>query len=173
MDPSALLELVKDNVVVQWFLVVIFILTVGTQTATKLKGPIGSVARAFQSIGEKRVNREADERRKARQQLLRDAAEGRAWAEEQIENLHAALGDTNAALNGLERLVREHLGWDYDRIHQLINMGVRPGDIPTPPPLKVPWIAPRTDTAELAAVRAERRHAAPDTGEQMAVRADS
>lgn len=172
MDPSVLLDLVKDNVVVQWFLVVIFILTVSTTTATKLKGPIGSLARGFQSIGEKRVNREAVERRKARQQLLRDASEGRVWAEEQIEGLREALGETNEALNGLERLVREHLGWDYDRIHQLINMGVRPNDIPTPPPLKVPWVTKRTDTSEFPAVRPSQ-HAAPESGEQYVVRADN
>lgn len=172
MDPSALLDLVKDNVVVQWFLVVIFILTVSTTTAAKLSGPIGKMARWFQSIGEKRVNREAEERRKARQALLRDASEGRAWAEEQITGLRDALGETNEALNGLERLVREHLGWDYDRIHQLINMGVRPGDIPTPPPLKVPWVTQRTDTSEFPAVRPQR-HAAPDSGEQMVIRAEN
>jgi hypothetical protein len=172
MDPSSLLDLVKDNVVVQWFLVIIFILTVSTTTATKLSGPIGKMARWFQSIGDKRVNREAEERRRARQQLLRDAKEGRVWAEEQIDGLRGALGETNEALDGLEKLVREHLGWDYDRIHQLINMGVRPGDIPTPPPLKVPWRSPRTDTTEMHAVR-PKRHAEPDSGEQVVVRADN
>jgi hypothetical protein len=51
-------------------LIVAVILTVGTNTATKLKGPIGSLAAGVPAAGERRVNREAEERRKARQQLL-------------------------------------------------------------------------------------------------------
>jgi hypothetical protein len=173
--PSQLWDAVKDNVVVQWFLVVVVILTVGTQTATKLKGPIGKLARAVQSFGEKRVNREAEERRQARQQLLRDAKEGRAWAEDQINGLKGRVEELASTLESFEVLVREHLGWDYDRVHQLINLGVRPSDIPAAPPLRMPWRstetaayvedAERTERAEHETQVSEVRFAEPRPGE--------
>lgn len=147
--PVQLLDAVKGNVIVQWFLVVIFLLIVGTNTATKLKGPVGAAARWFQQLGEKRVNREADERRKVRQQLLRDTRDGNIWAEQEITALNTRVEDMASAMEGLERLIRVHLGWDYDRMHQLINLGIRPGDIPTPPPLRVPWRTEPVDADEL------------------------
>jgi hypothetical protein len=149
VDPSILLDPIKNNVVVQWFLIAIFILTVSTSTAAKLKGPIGSAARAFQRLGERRVNRESDERRKARQTLLRQAAEGRAFAEEEISSLRDQLDAVMDERDALARLIRQHMGWDHDRVRELITFGVRPGDIPTPPPLRVPWRTPRSDTREL------------------------
>lgn len=157
MDPSALLDLVKDNVIVQWFLVVIFILTVGTQTATKLKGPFGKVARWAQSLGERRVNREVEERRKRRERMVQQAAEGRAYADQEISSLREQLDDALDREDALARLIREHMGWDHDRVAELITRGVRPGDIPTPPPLRVPWRAPRTDTRAMTQVNGSPR----------------
>jgi hypothetical protein len=43
-------------------------------------------------------------------------------------------------------------GLGEKRVHQLVNLGVRPGDIPTPPPLRVPWRTERTDTRERQAI---------------------
>lgn len=160
--PAQLLELVKDNVVVQWCLVIAVILTLTSSVAAKLKGPVGSLARWVQNLGEKRVNREAEERRNARQALLRDAREGRAWAEQEIAALNRRIEDVTGVLEGLERLVREHLGWDYDRVHQLIKMGVRPGDIPTPPPLRIPWRSERTDTREVKQINGHVREPRTD-----------
>lgn len=183
MDPSALLDLVKDNIVVQWFLVVVVILTVGTNTATKLKGPLGSVARWAQKLGERRVNREAEERRQKRQQVFQQANEDIEYLRQVVASLNQQLDDAWDERDALVRLVREHMGWDHDRVQQLINFGVRPGDIPTPPPLRVSYRAPRTDTAEIRQLSVPmtevetaqldlREHA--DTGENPAVvRADS
>lgn len=179
MDPSVILDPIKDNIVVQWFLVVVFILTVGTKTATKLKGPVGGLARWAQNLGDKRVNREAEEKRKTRQALLRQATEGRAFAEQEINSLSEQLDAALDERDALARLIREHMGWDHDRIRDLIGRGMRPGDIPTPPPLRVSWRSQRTDTRELSAQLAEveadqaelRRHT--DSGENpMVVRAD-
>jgi hypothetical protein len=183
LDPSSLIDLVKDNVIVQWCLIVAVILTIGTNTATKLKGPVGAAARWFQRLGERRVNREVEERRRARQQLLKQAAEGRAFADQEITSLNEQLDAALDERDALARLIREHMGWDHDRIRELITFGVRPGDIPTPPPLRVIRRAPRTDTSaipQLSVSLAEvetaqldlREHA--DTGENPAVvRADS
>lgn len=157
MDPTALLNLVKDNVVVQWFLVAVFILTVGTNTATKLKGPFGKAARWFQSIGENRVNREVAERKKRREQLIAQASEGRAFADQEIESLRHQLDEALDDRDALARLIREHMGWDHDRVSDLIARGMRPGDIPTPPPLRVPWRAPRTDTQALPVLNGHKR----------------
>jgi hypothetical protein len=160
VDLSSLADLVKDNVLVQWIMVVAVILTVGTNTATKLKGPFGSLARAFQRVGERRVNREAEERRKARQQLLARAAEGRAFADEEITSLKAQLEEAYDERDALARVIRQHMGWDYDRVRQLISEGVPPQEIPTPPPLRVPFLAERTDTREV-------RRQAPDDDTQL------
>jgi hypothetical protein len=150
--PAQLLDAVKDNVVVQWCMVATVIVLLTSKVAAKLKGPIGAVARWAQGLGEKRVNREAEERRQARQALLRDAREGRQWAEQEIAALNHRIEDLASTLESFERLIRAHLGWDYDRVHQLVNLGVRPGDIPTPPPLRVPWRTERTDTRERQAI---------------------
>lgn len=180
LDPSSLIDLVKDNVVVQWCLVVAVILTIGTNTATKLKGPVGAVARWVQNLGERRVNREVEERRRARQQLLRQAAEGRDFYEQELTGLREQLDDALDERDALARLIRQHMGWDHDRVQDLITRGMRPGDIPTPPPLRVSWRSQRTDTRELSAQTAEvqadqddlRRHT--DSGENpVVVRADS
>lgn len=183
MDPAALLDLVKDNVIVQWFLVVVFILTVSTTTATKLKGPIGSLARWAQKLGDRRVNREAEERRKKRQALFQQAAEDREYAQQVIASLNQQLDAALDERDALARLIRDHMGWDHDRVQQLINFGIRPGDIPTPPPLRVTYRAQRTDTRAIQQLRVPlsevetaqldlREHA--DTGENpVVVRADS
>jgi hypothetical protein len=164
--PTDLLALVKDNIVVQWFLVVVFILIVGTNTATKLKGPIGGAARWFQAIGEKRVNREAEERRKARQVLLQRATEGNEYATQQIETLSRQLEDAIQGQEALAKLIREHMGWDFDRIQQLIHAGVSNRDIPEPPPLRVPWRGPERRSKP----RDTREHqAAPSTEPIMAI----
>jgi len=138
--PAEFLEIVKDNVVVQWFLAAVVILLIGTNTATKLRGPLGSFARWVRSIGEQRENREAEERRTARRKLLLAASEGREYVDQEIGGLKTKIEELYEHQRGLEALVREHLGWDYDRIQQLIGMGVRPGDIPTPPSLRMPWL---------------------------------
>lgn len=140
--PAEVWAAVSGNVIVQWFLVVIFILTVGTNTATKLKGPFGSLARKVRSIGQERENREAEERRIARRKLLAAAAEGREYIDQEIGGLRAEIEVLYANQRELNQLIREHMGWDHDRVAQLIGMGVRPGDIPTPPPLRVPWPIP-------------------------------
>jgi hypothetical protein len=166
VDLSTLLDPVKDNIVVQWCLIAAVLLTVGTNTATKLKGPIGGLARAAQKLGQRRVNREAAERRKARQQMLQRATEGRAFADQEIESLHNQLDEALDERDALARLIREHMGWDFDRVQDLINRGVRPGDIPTPPPLRVPWGTPsRTDTRALPLPSRKRA----DTDENPAV----
>lgn len=169
--PAQLLDAVKDNVVVQWCMVASVVVLMTSKVAAKLKGPVGSLARWAQNLGEKRVNREAEERRQARQTLLRDAREGRAWAEQEIAALNRRIEDVTGVLEGLERLVRDHLGWDYDRVHQLIQMGVRPGDIPTPPPLRIPWRAERTDTQERPAVAQVNGHRREPRTDETVVRA--
>jgi len=167
MDPTALLDLVKDNVVVQWFLVVVVILTVGTNAATNLKGPFGKVARWFQSLGERRVNREVEERRKRREQMIAQATEGRAFADQEIESLRRQLDETLDDRDALQRVIREHMGWDHDVVQTLIQRGVRPGDIPTPPPLRIPWRAPRTDTQAMPQVNGSPRD--PDEEPEPAI----
>jgi hypothetical protein len=153
MDPGQILEVVKDNVIVQWFLVVIFILTVGTSTAEKIKGPVGAFSRWVRSIGAEREEREARERRETRRKLLQAAAEGREYVNQEIESLKAQVHELYEHQDAMARIIREHMAWDFDRVQQLIHQGVRPGDIPTPPPLRVPWlkgahrsVAPAEDT---------------------------
>ena len=140
--PAEVWAAVTGNVIVQWFLVAIVILTVGTSTAEKLKGPLGSFARWVRSIGQERENRESAERRALRQQLIADAVEGREFVSTEIADLKAKVEELYADRDQLARLVREHMGWDHDRVQDLIAKGVRPGDIPTPPPLRVPWGTP-------------------------------
>lgn len=134
--PAEMWDLVKGNIVVQWFLVIVFILIVGTNTATKIKGPLGGFARWMRSVGEARENREAEERRQARQKLLQSAQEGREYVEREIrelkETIHALMDERQQR----EELVDQHLGWDYDRRLQLINAGVPLNDIPPAPPLR-------------------------------------
>lgn len=144
MDPAALLDLVKDNVIVQWFLIVVFMLLVGTNTATKLKGPFGGAARWFRSIGEKRDEREAQERREKRLKLIQEATENREFVQDEIDQLKAQIGYLYGNQSSLETLIRAHLGWDYERIRDLIALGINPGDIPRPPPLRVELKDPDT-----------------------------
>lgn len=148
MDPASLLNIVKDNVLVQWFLVAVFMLTVGTSTAEKIKGPIGGFSRWIRSLGAARENREAEERREARRKLLTAASEGREYVNQEIEGLKRQIQELYEHQDALARLIREHLGWDFDRVQQLIAQGVRPGDIPTPPPLRVPWLKGAHRSAE-------------------------
>jgi hypothetical protein len=162
MDPGQLLDLVKDNIIVQGFLVIVFILTVGTTTATKISGPIGKFARWARSIGEQRDEREAAERREKRMRLLKEASEGREYVQDEIDQLREQIGYLYENQHALEGLIRVHLGWDYERIRQLIALGTRPEAIPNPPPLRVELRDP--DTAPQpkahAAERQRRRHAA-------------
>jgi hypothetical protein len=138
LTPDQLWEAVKDNPVVQWFLVVVFILLVGTNTAARLKGPVGGFARWVRRIGEARENREAVERREARRKLIQAASEGREYVHREIDAMKAEIDTLYQNQDALQRLIRDHLGWDYDRVQDLIRRGVRPGDIPTPPPLRIP-----------------------------------
>jgi hypothetical protein len=135
--PNDLLSLVKDNVIVQWCLVVSVILIIGTNTATKLKGPIGTVARWVQSWGEKRAEREAVERRERRQKLITEAGIHRDLVERELSSLHGKVEEMFTDRDAMERLIRDHLGWDYDRTEQLIRLGINPRDIPAAPPLRV------------------------------------
>lgn len=140
--PAEVWGVVTGNVVVQWFLVAIVILTVGTSTAERLKGPVGTFSRWFRSLGQERENREAEERRALRQQLIADAVEGREFVSTEMSELKAKVEELYADRDQINRLIREHMGWDHDRVQDLITQGIRPGDIPTPPPLRVPWITP-------------------------------
>jgi hypothetical protein len=137
--PTQVWDLVKDNVAFQWLVLVAAILLLTTNTAAKLKGPVGAAARWYRTLGERRDEREAAERRTARQRILSEARESRAYVEHVEVELRAQIESLYANQEALNRLIREHLGWDYDRVQQLIGMGIRPGDIPTPPPLRVPW----------------------------------
>jgi hypothetical protein len=150
--------MVSDNVVVQWCLLAAFILILGTNVAAKMKGPIGVLARWIRELGRQREEREAKERRENRQKLLGD----REFVTQKLAELERQVAELFEDRDKLGRLIREHMGWDFDRTQQLIGMGVRPGDIPTPPPLRVPWGTPEregrhrvngTDTAEQVAVR--------------------
>jgi hypothetical protein len=151
--PNNILGLVKDNVIVQWCLVVSVIMIIGTNTATKLKGPVGTVARWVQNWGDKRAEREATERRERRQKLLSESREHREDVRREIADLTRKIEQLYDDRDALERLIRQHLGWDYDRVQQLIGMGVRTGDIPTPPAMRL-TLSKRTDTQETPVVRA-------------------
>jgi hypothetical protein len=167
--PSQLLDLVKDNIVVQWVLAAAFILTVGTNTATKIKGPIGGLARWVRTIGEKRDEREASERREKRLRILQEAAEGREYVQTEIEQLRGQIGYLYQNQEALEGLIRVHLGWDYERIRQLTALGVKAGEIPAPPPLRVELRNPDTVPQAKVSERTKRRHAATDTDENPQV----
>lgn len=134
--PADLWAVVGDNIVVQWFLVIVFILLVGTNTATKVKGPLGAFARWMRRFGEAREDKEAQERRQARQKLLQSAQEGREYVEREIAELKDAIHDLMDERQRQQELVDNHLGWDYDRRLQLINAGVSLADIPPAPPLR-------------------------------------
>jgi hypothetical protein len=170
MDPGQLLDIVKDNVIVQWFLIAVFILTVGTNTATKIKGPIGGAARWFRSIGEKRDEREAAERREKRLELLKEATEGREYVQDEIDQLKEQIGYLYGNQHALEGLIRIHLGWDYERVRQLIALGVQPGEIPNPPPLRVELRDPDTAPQPKARAAERRRRHAVDTDENPQVK---
>lgn len=135
--PTELWDAVKDNIVVQWVLIIVFILLVGTNTATKLKGPLGAFARWVRKVGEARENREAAERRAARQKLLQSAQEGREYVEREMADLRARVDYLMLEREALIELVDVHLGWDYDRRKQLIDLGVPLTEIPPAPPLRV------------------------------------
>lgn len=159
--PSQLFEAVKDNIVVQWFLIIIFILLVGTNTATKLKGPVGSFARWVRTLGEKRDEREAAERREKRLRLLQDAAEGRDYVQTEIEQLQDQIRYLYSNQHQLEQLIRVHLAWDYERVRQLISLGVNPSSIPNPPPLRVELKDPDTVPQRKASAGGRRRAPEP------------
>jgi hypothetical protein len=135
---ESIFDAVKDNVVVQWFLVVMFILLVGTNTAARIKGPLGDLARWVSKVGESRDNREAAERRRARQRLLQEAKEGREYIEGEMKDLKEKVEDLINHREAMENLVNNHLSWDYDRRRQLIELGVSNAEIPPAPPLRVP-----------------------------------
>lgn len=136
-------DAVRENVVVQWFLAMIFIVLVGTNTATRLKGPIGDLARWARKFGENKDNREAAERRKVRQRMLQDAKDGRDYVDREIGDLKAKVQALMDDRSKQDSLVEEHLGWDYDRRRQLIDNGVPLKDIPPAPPLRVSFEAPK------------------------------
>lgn len=137
--PAEAWAIVSENVIVQYAMIAFVILLMATNTAEKLKGPLGAFARWARSIGQERENRESEERRALRRQLIADAVGigGQEFAE-----LKAKVEELYADRDHLARLVREHMGWDHDIQQRLIECGVRPGDIPTPPPLRVPWGTP-------------------------------
>lgn len=135
--PTQLWDSVKDNIVVQWFMVIIFILLVGTNTATKLKGPLGGFARWIRKIGENRDEREAQERRKARERMIAEARGDREYVDRELHDLKTKVDSLMSHREAAEALVDLHLGWDYDRRKDLIDLGVKPTDIPVAPPLRV------------------------------------
>jgi Sec-independent protein translocase protein TatA len=141
--PLQIFDAVKDNVVVQWFMVVVVILIVGTQTAEKLSGPVGKVARWARSIGEGRENREAEARRAARQRLLREGTtESQEYLLREVKGLKEQVGELFDHRDKMDKLINAHMGWDYQIQQDLIRRGVQPTEIPTPPPLRVPWGTP-------------------------------
>lgn len=172
--PTEMWDLVKDNPIVQWFLAAVFILTVGTNTATKLKGPVGKFARWFRELGERRTEREAAERREKRLKLIQEAAEQREMDQAELAQLHEQVRYLYQNQRDLEALIRVHLGWDYERVRQLLALGVQAAEIPEPPPLRVELKDP--DTVPRPAVSAtglRSRHRAPDTGAMPQVRSVS
>lgn len=170
--PGQLFDAVKDNIVVQWFLIIVFVLLVGTNTATKLSGPLGKFARWVRTIGEKRDEREASERREKRLRLIQEAAEGRDYVQTEIQQLQEQISYLYSNQGQLENLIRVHLGWDYERVRQLISLGVNPGDIPNPPPLRVelkdPSTVPHRRIDDLPR-RRRHRHPAEETDENPQV----
>ena len=145
--PANLLALVKDNIVVQWVCVISVVLLIGTNTATKLKGPFGTLARAIRKIGDNRGNREVEERRELRARMITEAQEGRQYVERELTELKAQVEMLMSEREVLAGQIEDHLGWDYDRKLQLIELGVPVREIPPAPPLRVmrkPPVAPAT-----------------------------
>jgi len=135
--PSNLLDSVKDNPVVQWAVIGFIVVFLTTNAATRLKGPIGAAARGLRRIGSRRVNREVAERQAAREQLLAQAQEGREYVARELKELKERVEELLIDREALADLVDVHLGWDYDRKQQLIELGVPVHTIPPAPPLRV------------------------------------
>jgi hypothetical protein len=135
--PSQLLDLAKSNIVVQWLCVISVVLLIGTNTATKLKGPFGGIARWIRSIGDARGAREVEERRALRARMLQEAQEGREYVAQELSELRSKVDELLLDRDALAELVEVHLGWDYDRKQQLIELGVPVHQIPAAPPLRV------------------------------------
>jgi hypothetical protein len=135
--PSNLLDSVKDNPVVQWAVIGFVVVFLTTNAATRLKGPVGAAARWLRKVGARRVNREVAERQLARQQLIDQAQEGREYVARELKELKDKVEELLIDREALADLVDQHLGWDYDRKAQLIEMGVPVHAIPPAPPLRV------------------------------------
>ena len=135
--PSTLLDSVKDNPVVQWAVIGFIVVFLTTNAATKLKGPVGGAARALRKLGSRRTAREAAERQAARQALITQAQEGREYVARELKDLKEKVEELLIDREALADLVDQHLGWDYDRKQQLIEMGVPVHQIPPAPPLRV------------------------------------
>jgi len=135
--PSTLLDSVKNNPVVQWAVIGFVVVFLTTNAATRLKGPVGGAARWLRQLGSRRVNREVAERQAARQQLLDQAQEGREYVARELKELKERVEELLIDREALADLVDVHLGWDYDRKQQLIELGVPVHTIPPAPPLRV------------------------------------
>jgi len=140
--PAEIWSAVKDNVVVQWFLVVVFILLLGTNTAEKLKGPIGGLIRSIRGFGTQRDERESKERAIKRARARDEWAGEREDWERRLVTVENRLREEIAlrtaeqeARSETRRLIEQHLVWDYDRVEELISMGQE--NIPPAPPLRV------------------------------------
>jgi hypothetical protein len=135
--PSNLLDSVKDNPVVQWAVIGFVVVFLTTNAATRLKGPVGVAARALRKMGTRRTSREVAERRAAREALLTQAQEGREYLARELAELKAKVEELLVDREALAGLVEVHLGWDYDRKCQLIDLGVPVQSIPPAPPLRL------------------------------------
>jgi len=166
--PAEMFEAIKDNVIVQWVLIVIFILIMGTQTAEKLSGPVGKFARWVRSFGEARENREAEERRARRQKMLSEATEGQEFLARKMAGLESQVGELFEHRDAMDRLINAHMGWDYMMQQDAISRGVPPESIPTPPPLRVPWGTPTRSEKASAQAQTDIEAARGDDAEAAA-----
>lgn len=135
--PSNVLSLVKDNIVVQWLCAISVVLLIGTNTATKLKGPVGGFARWIRHVGDSRGRREIEERRALRTRMVQEAQEGREYVAQELKNLKTKVDELLLDREAIADLVDVHLGWDYERRKQLIDLGVPVHQIPPAPPLRL------------------------------------
>lgn len=135
--PSTLLDSVKDNPVVQWAVIGFVVVFLTTNAATRLKGPVGVAARALRKMGTRRTTREVAERRAAREAMLSQAQEGREYVARELKDLKEKIEELLVDREALADLVDVHLGWDYDRKAQLIELGIPVQSIPPAPPLRL------------------------------------
>lgn len=135
--PSNILAIVKDNPIVQWACIALVLLFISSHAATKLKGPVGVLARWLRRIGDRRTQREIEERQSSRQRLLEQAQEGREYVARELSDLRSKVEELLEDRETLADLVEVHLGWDYDRKIQLIELGVPVSLIPPAPPLRL------------------------------------